>query len=481
MTSPSRVLELRRQLSIVLLAITGAAATASDLRYALQPGDLFVYEHRAVSDPPGVPAESVASGAGFQNTRVRVWCLGSRGDRLRMLVDWHRVAAGNLPALHGAILLEMDAAGRYTVTPELAARLEPDAHLLEVLPPLPIAGGLTTAWGAAMDVRGYEYRYERAREVTAPEATQINFSMTESTCGPGGTVGGGQFAWDGQKAISGTSWLTEGTGTTTRHTWRLIGTRRQTPAWAERRQREADRLLQTWRSEDRLLRELLTQPEQRATTFAQLDRIWAAFGSDTDAADGSPLAELASARRSALYREQNTIVRDAGLVQRWTGTPVRPWTLPDLAGKARTSEELRRGVVLEICWDEGRASRRALAALGALRERDVQVLGYAVHRDPQQMQPTAAQCAPDLEQIWARPLLWADGLTDADLHRLAPLVRVVDRNGRIRGVWFCWRPDQDGPLRLARELVAEPAPPSPRRAPAGLRPLPPERADAPAR
>jgi hypothetical protein len=116
-----------------------------------------------------------------------------------------------------------------------------------------------------------------------------------------------------------------------------------------------------------------------------------------------------------------------------------------------TCESVRHGYVIECFWSgESAWGPRALEPIRQLRKalpaELFTVLCYNMDQDLPRAQEVLARCGADLPQIVGGPLLEVEILPES------PLVRVLDREGVIRGIWVGWQPEYAAARELAIKL-----------------------------
>jgi hypothetical protein len=436
---------------IFWLVLGPRVAAPPPLRYRFEVGQQLVYERKAVTTPldATAPARQVAE-------QIEVWCLRREGHEVLLLLHLTRGTEGRSEPARGA-LLYLDETGRRRIPDESALRLGPLDSALEVLPMLPLVVQQLSAWSTPYDLYGRQWRCTRREAGEAPGFIAVDFTEEDSS-GVAEVLGqsrSGQFRFDPVGGYVTRLELQEHDAraqTRTTVSAVLRQTAAHTAAWAARRAEEADRFLRTLRHEDRLLGEVLSQPDELPQTRAQLDRLWAAFASDVEAPAASPFAVLAEARRQQLVADADTLRARAALARRWLSLPARPWSLQDASGHTVMSEALRRGVVIECFWSaESVWGLRALQSLRQLPQDParppLRVISYNMDFNIAVARQAIERCGQGLTQILGGPLQDVEALPEF------PVVRLVDPRGIVRGLWVGWEPSYAAAADLARQLT----------------------------
>jgi hypothetical protein len=418
---------------LALLLFAAAARGDHPLQYRFAVGDRLVYERRVGT--PDAPAVT---------EQIQVTALQRTGEETLVLLELQHTADGHVEPAVG-LPLHLDDSGRRRLPEEVPARLADLDAATELLPPLPLAVDTAAFWITPTDHYGRRWRCtNRGPDAQQQGHTRIEF-VVEDTLGAAELLG---------RECAGRFWFDTAAGLVTRleaqELCRYDGRARRVsavlkqklthpPQWASRRAEEVPRFLRALRHEDRLLRELLTRPDDVEQTLTQLDRVWSAFRSDVDARAGSPLATLADARRQRWQMRADVLRGRAALGRRWRGQPALKWTLQDAAGRTVTSETARRGVVIECFWSA--ASPWGFPALEAMRQLQARagdrarVLCYNVDDDPALSAAAIARSGAGLTHLLAAPLQQIEGLAEL------PVVRVVDAREIVREVWIGWQAD----------------------------------------
>lgn len=441
----------RAPFAVLALALASAALAEPPLRYRLTVGDRLIYERRATTTP--LAGEGPAR---REIEQIQLWCVGREEDRTLVLLDARRDVDGQPQPTIG-LPFQLDDSGRRHLAGEILGRFAALDDALEIVPILPIAADGGPAWTTPSDPYGRQWHC-RSRGADAERSGQVRVdfrlddtsgatSFLEQSC-----EGSYWFDAAGRVARVETQAQDGQTGMLTRAVTTLRQVVQHTPAWCARRGEEAQQYLKALRTEDRLLHELVNQPEATAGVLAQLDRLWAAFLSDLDARAGSPFSALAEGRRQRLRADVTLLQARAGVGRRWLHQPARPWSLQDGSGASVTSEQVRTGPVIECFWSaEAIWGLRALEPLRRLQaEREPwppKILCYNMDEDLALARRAVARCGTGLTQLIAGPLQTVEALSEF------PIVRVVDGRGLVREIWIGWQPDYAAARDLARRLT----------------------------
>lgn len=444
---------VRKTVTLCTFLAAASAAQADDpLRYRFEAGRQLVYECRETVIPldRNEPLHRAVN-------QVQIWCLERRAGEMFILFDQQRVEDGRTEPVAGA-LLYCDEAGRRRLPEETPSRLDTLDWALTLLPMLPLGAEGDSVWATPPDHFNRQWRCtSRGPDPACEGHLRIEFTL-EEPLGLANLLGqsrSGQFWFDpddGHVSRFEAEELDLRTRTRTRATAVLRQKATQTSAWAARRSEESDRFRRALRNEDRLLAEVVTRPDELARTLAQLDKLWSAFKSDVEPRTGSPFLELADGRRQQLRDDAGLFQTRASLGLRWMNQPARPWSLQDPAGRTVTSEATRPGVAIECFWSFDsvpglralESVRRLQAALGPNPPR---VICYNMDNDVDFARRAIERGGRGLTHILAGPLQDAEALPEF------PVVRVVDRQGIIRGIWIGWQPDYPAARELARRLA----------------------------
>jgi len=433
------------------------AAGQHSLQYRLQAGDHASYQVlTTVTTADG--SQTLASSA----EDVQVWCLGRQGDQLLILLDATPSADGPLQLLYAAVF-SIDESGRARLSDEILSRLAPLEGAIDLLPmlPLPVQGQM--AWTTPTDPYGRQWRCtSRGADRRQSGHLRVDFQVDDLT-GVAEVLGRsrrGRYWFD--PILGCLSRLEVEEQDDRRHTRsRTVAGRRELlrhgPAWAARRGDEAQRFLQVLRHEDRLLAEITARPDQFRWLLDQLDRLWLAFQSDLEPQAGSPFMRVAQARRAELSADASRLKARAELARRWLNQPARPWTLQDALGRTVTSESIRRGVVIECFWSSDSVwALRVLWSLSRWQDQPgspaVPLVCYNLDPDPAAARRAIEICRGRLTQILGGPLRTVEPLPEL------PVVRVLDRDGWVRGIWVGWDPAYAAARALAARLSQEEGP-----------------------
>lgn len=422
------------------------------LRYRFQPGRQLTYEYRQTVTSTG--SDSLLQQATDQ---VHILCLQRQAGEAYFLLNWQRTVDSRPQPTAGA-LLYCDNAGRRRLPPETSAQLTRLDPALDLLPMLPLGAEADAVWATPPDHFGRQWRYTSR----GPDTTRDGHLLIE-------------FALEGPRALvdllghsrSGRLWFDPTGGCVSRfeaeevdrrgqHRTQVVATLQQTAiqtsAWTARRVEEANRFLRASRHEERLLADVALLPEELPRTLAQLDKLWTGFRTDTESRSNSPFLALADGRRQQVHVDSNLLQTRAKVGLRWMNQPARPWSLQNPAGQTLMSETVRAGVVIECFWSfESVSGLRVLESCRGLQvdrgPNAVRVICYNMDNDVELARRLIAEAGEGLTHILAGPLQDAETLPEF------PVVRVVDRQGLIRGVWIGWQPDYPAARELARRLA----------------------------
>ncbi len=426
-----------------------AAQARAQLTYRFSAGDQLTYARRT----------TLAGGNPLTDV-LTLTCLArdSMGTRILVSTSPEPDLMGSPTGPQDAVVLAIDQTGRRTVPPETEARLISLDPILDVLPALPLAARGETDWVTPADQVGRRWRCSQSGRASAGGI--LTFAFTEDyPSGVAEAVGlkrQGQFTFSPQAGhvVRVEIETVDTSGTVVRRDEINQGSRLTMPAeWTTRRSDEATRYLRTLGHAERLRHELDTAAADPNTVLQKLDQLWLAFGKEMDEKSGSPFLSLATAQRDAAIRSRPTLVARATLGNRWMGKPAAGWTLDTADGKSITSETARRGVVLECFWSSDTpATVSAVDAVRDLRRQiappdAVRILCYNVDTDVVRSRRAIQAVGDDPVQYVAGPLAIGDRLPEL------PIVRVLDKDGVIRGVWMGWQRKYDAAVRLALELA----------------------------
>ncbi len=436
---------------VVLVAFGGRTARAAPpLQYRLEVGDCLVYEREAhVTAREGVRTGSRAD-------RIAVWVLEQSGSEWLVLITSDPTVDGRPEPGLGAVL-HVDAAGRRRVTDTVERDLLPLAPAFDVLPMLPLLNQGADGWVGGADACGRRDRCV-AREPARGGVRPVEFASEDppAVAEVLGIRRTGTFWFDPAAGVI-TSFESDEFESAAQKRTRVRGSLRQRavkPAtWAARRAAEAARYVRALRHEERLLHELLGQPDAATQTLDQLDRLWAGFQGDVEGRAESPFVALAEQRRQWLLLDRERLLTWALLAERWLGRPARSWTLQDATGSTVTSEAARRGVVVEGFWSaRTRCGFRFVELLRSWPQvpggRTVSVLCYNTDHewDFARRAATAVRA----------PCLLAGNLAAAEALPETPVLRVLDASGVVRGIWIGLQPAYPEAVELVQRLARPP-------------------------
>ena len=440
--------------ALACAACIATAAAQPSLRYRLEPGDHLNYERRATSFAldTGQPIASTSA-------RIDIWCFQRRNNEALVLLTVTDATPGSSVPTRGGVLY-VDEFGRRRIPAETLIRLDDLQPALDLLPVLPVGAQGPDAWTTAPDAFRRTWRCTTAAsEARTGLGMPIDF-VIEDELGIAEVLG---------QSCTGRYWFDPRAGRVTRfesqerdenrgvrtHVFATAGRHtRESAEWADRRTEEAGRFLRTLSYEDALLDELVYPGSPWPRTRARLEQLWAAFQSDVDSRAASPLAPLVEARRQALRITAERLEARAALAERWLGRRAGPWTLQAPDGQTLTSEAARTGVVIECFWTSATAAGlRILEPLRTLQAElptsEVRVLCYNLDSDPVRSRRAIGRCGAGLRHVLGSPLIELEPFPEL------PIVRVLDRQAIVRGIWIGWRPNWSAARQLALTLVSQ--------------------------
>jgi len=432
--------------------LTSSGLAQDALRYRLEPGDRIVYERRVRLTPLDRVAPQGPTAGGPQEFReqIQIWCLSGPRAARRVFLDVTRVADGRTQPPVG-VVLTVDARGVAQFEDEVVGRLGEVEAALEVLPILPPAVLAEPTWRTEADVYGRSRACtQRGGGEDEGSAVRVDFTL-EDLFGVGEISGHehrGSFWFDAKAGLVSrveTLTIDRPAGTRTESVIRLHARRKQDERSCTLRDQEAERLLNTLRLEDRLLDEVVTKPAAIDTILDRLDRVWGDFLAEPPRDADSPLRRVAAARRERLKTEAAGLREQARLAAEWLGRPAAQWSLQDLDGQTVQSEALRDRYVLECFWSAASVpSLRTFQTLRGLRqaipEEKLRIVCINVDPDPDAARRAAQRCGQSLPHLLSGPPL------GGELPRELPVLRLLDRESRVRWIDFGWRRSLVEPL-----------------------------------
>lgn len=454
-------LRLCGEMFAVCAALAALAPARADrpLSYRFEVGDCLLYERRATIAPldGAEPMRRVTD-------QIEALCLERRGDEAFILLDLTRAVDGRTEPPR-AVLLYFDMAGRPRWSDEIAARLDPLEPALGLFPVLPCGPQSDAGWDGPPDFYQRQWHCtSRGPDAERHQHHRIDFKIDDrlGVAEQLGQTRTGSFWFDPTGGLVTRLELDDRDRSQNTRTTVVAALRQRSkqPAdWVRRRTDEAAGFLRALRHEDLLLQDVVMRPDDLPRTQQQLDRLWSAFKSDVDLRSGSPFLVLADGRRQQLRTDAEGLRQRADLGRRWLNQPARTWSLQDLAGRTITSEQTRKGVVIECFWSGvSEPSIRALESLRRLQaeltnpNRPVHVLCYNLDRDIEAARRAIERCGGGLTQILGGPLAEAESLP------ALPVVRVVDGAGIVRGLWIGWDPAYAAARDLAVQSAGRSAP-----------------------
>jgi len=429
------------------------------LRFRLAVGDRLIYErHVRVS---GLGDEAAIE---RHMQQLQLWCLdrAAEGEAL-VLAEVLPVVEQRAGPSRGTVFF-VDERGRRRFADEVLARVdlgdgEPAAApldaIFELLPTLPPALHTAPDWLTEPDHFGRCWRCTPAPPARTPAAAadagatgdglvRIDWQLEDPTgvAAARGVRQRGASWFDAQAGLivrveSETVNLTARRRVLTMT--RLYARRRETPHWCARRAAEVERFLYTLRLEDRLIDQVVTEPQRIGQILPRFDRIWAELLYELPEAGESPVRRLAeSARRAAQDRLADYRER-AELAGQWLGAPAAHWSLQTPEGRTLRSEALRDRIVVECFWSaESAACLRSFQMLRQLQQRlppeRFRVVCINIDADAESGRRVARLCGAELVHVLAGPPI--GGLPPREL----PVFRILDPRSRVLAVDFGWQP-----------------------------------------
>lgn len=429
--------------AVAFLPVVATALGQAPPRYRLETGDWLVYERRETTS-------RITSGEKLGTARtdqVQVWVLDRGDDLATILLDVIQIdSGGNVQPMRG-ILGRMDARGVMTVAAEYRAHTAHIPTAFEVLPILRPAAEASAAWTAEADVLGDRYAYtQRDSDENELGMTRIDFRYV--------TEHGSHGLLD--ETIDGVLWFDPAAGRVVRREMESVSpmrdlrTRavtilkhsvRNEDRWTRQRLDETVRYVFALRQQDAVMAELMQARAEWDAVRPRLLRLWEGCVADIPRDAKSPVRMLAGASREWIERESPLWSRRAEYVHRVMNKKSPAWLLQRVAGGTVRSEDLQDRWRVEVFWSYGqRESARALLGIAglpqeaALRWENPPFRVISMNLDPDgRIAARAADAAPQIEyHLLAEPLNLLVPAPEL------PLIRLIDRDGVVRAVWFGW-------------------------------------------
>lgn len=449
MCAPARILIL---ITVATYFATSAVRAQEPLRYRFETGDWLIYERRVEALAGGAAGNTAAAPRADQ---IEVWCLDAKVDANLLLID-HVPPAGQRGEWPRGVLLKLDQRGMPTLSDEMVRTSAEMEFLYDVLPitqspfdgfgawrtsDVPGRTPLRCTWvGADADVGG---------------AIRVDFAadQKDAIVEVSGYHRDGAFWMDKQRGVLQRIVYTEqfSDGRRNRVTIALRHRVKNDEQWCVQRGDEATGFLRRAMHQDGLLDSVLAGESSVEDAITRNTRSWTAYIKDLHARVKSPFQSLAEGRIRRLQAAAGELTRLRQYVERVRGKPAGSWSLQDVGGVTQNSEMLRRGWTVECFWsaknlaalrmletmrrlrDEvARYAERAPTAAG--REISITIIGLNVDADPDLAKRAITQCGGGMPQLLAESLTVMDPLPEL------PYARLIDPSGRVRAVYFGWRP-----------------------------------------
>lgn len=447
---------------LVLLGLVAQPVAAQPprvLRHNFAIGDRLIYAARHQISPLDEPTKPLSQHIG----EVEIWCLARAGEeRLMLLVQTWRTP-DEPPQIDG-LLVYLRPDGRRRWPDEIPARLAPLEAALELLPVLPVGTQREDAWLTAPNVFNERRQYTNHGPDRGHQGhLHIDHQTVDET---GGFVLLGieqrGNLWFGPRSRK-ISELTLVRDNRTRNTRTIVSFRlrehlRQSAAWCVERDNEAEHYLRTLRSDCRLRQKALERSAKPAKIRAELDALWHGFRSDVNTRDVSPFVTLADGQRRKARQAGASLHAHARLARDWLHRAAKTWTLLDEKGQTVLAEDVRQGVTIECFWTSATlAGYRTLDSLGRTQAEipprfRVQVVSYNMDASPARARSAIRDAGEGLRHVLAEPLALTEKLP------ALPVVRVLDQQGVVQGIWIGWEREFAAARKLAIELAARELP-----------------------
>jgi hypothetical protein len=214
---------------------------------------------------------------------------------------------------------------------------------------------------------------------------------------------------------------------------------KQEPLWCQQRVIEADHFLRTLRLEDRLLDQVTSEPEQLDRVLPHIDQLWSELALGITRESQSPFRRLAQGQRALLAAGTPLYRERAQLARQWVGSSAAHWSLQTPEGKTIRSETVRDRTVIECFWSaDSLPSLRSFEILRRAREQlppeESRVVCLNVDTDVAAARQAIRLCGSGLTHVLSGPPV------GGPLPRELPVFRILDRDSRVRAVYFGWQP-----------------------------------------
>lgn len=419
-------------------ATVAAACTGDPLRYQFAVGDQLTYERRVqvTTLGDGPPLTRIVD-------QIQVWCLSRQGDESLLLIDLLRAVNEQAQPATG-VLVYVEDCGRRRLPDVMPPRIAESDDLLAVVPVLRQTLQDQPRWLTDEDLHGRRWwcalngHNEQSGGLLRVDYTAEHPYRTGEILGLSDS---GRFWFDPKQGVIARVESRREERSADRRTESITVLRRRehrAAGWTARRAKEAEAYLRTLRHEDRLLDEIVSQPDQVEQKLTSLGRLWEARLSGLDPRANSPFERLIRARPAQLTGQTTRLRAQAAYARRWLGRPAAPWSLQTPTGQTLTSEQVRDGVTVECLWSS--QSPGFAATLAALDAALAQLAGRQVRGAALNLDANIQHARRLIEKLPAELThVLGESLRAVDQPPELPLVRVLDRQGVVRRLWFGWR------------------------------------------
>lgn len=427
-------------MAVILLAslAPGGAAAQSPLRLGLRAGDVLTYERRVLETGPG----GVERGRAVE--QVQITCLETQLEHAVLLLE-AMALRDEIAQPRQAVTVRVDPRGEGRVLPEMQRHLLELGGTLDLLPGLRPSHLTENRWRSEPDVLGRCWQCtDEGPDAAQGGARRVAFTIDDAAAAS--EVLG--------VSRGGTLWFDAEGGFVSRLDMRIVDVRRSTETrvvaalrdrakrdenWREQRRAELARYARLLAQQDELVGDFTDATADRAAQAERLDRNWHSLVTDIDPQAGSPFRALAAAQRRRLADAEATIRARVDYAATQLGHADPLTDLRDLQGEPLDTAALRDEPRIELLWSaDAPASVRMFAVLQRLKAdlapRRIQVVCICLDADVQAARAVAERCGGDLLQA----TLPAGGNAAPPG---VPLLRVRDRQQRIRACFFDWRPE----------------------------------------
>lgn len=415
------------------------AAGPEPLRLGFRAGDVLTYERRVLETGPG----GVERGRSVE--QVQITCLETQLEHAVLLLETMALK-DEITQPRQAVTVRVDPRGEGRVLPEMQRHLLELGGALELLPGLRPSHLTESRWRSEPDVLGRRWQCtDEGPDPAQENARRVTFSIEDASAAS--EVLG--------VSRSGTLWFEASGGYVARLDMRIVDVRRSTESrvvaalrerakrddnWREQRRAELARYARWLAQQDELVGDFADAAADRTAQAERLDRNWHSFLTDIDPQSSSPFRALAAAQRRRLADAEPALRARADYAATQLGHADPVTDLRGLDGQPLDSGALRDEPRVELLWSvDSAASVRMLGVLQRLKAdlapRRVHVVCICVDADLQAARAVAERCGRELLHA-AQP---AAG--NAPAPPALPLLRVRDRQQRIRACFFDWRPE----------------------------------------